>query len=367
MVGLDPLRAAKLQPGLFAHQAGLIGELVRPDTVILSQGAAERLRLGTGGRLRLLAGLDPVSLEVIGTLPASSAPGVVAITDIATAQWRLHRLGELNRIGLRLAPGADREALRARIAALLPAGAHVSGVETAEESGAALSRAYRVNLNVLALVALFTGGFLVFSTQALEVARRRGEHALLRVLGLARGALARLVLAEAGLVGAAGAALGLRWATPSPPPLCALPAATWAPGCSAASRPRCASRRSRRSLTSARGSWWRSPARCCPRSMRRARRPRRRSRRATSSACFRARLPGAPRPRCSPRGRCSRWRRRWAACRSRATRRSPACWSGASCSCRLSRSSCGARCRSRGARRSRSPARSCAARRGRRW
>jgi putative ABC transport system permease protein len=66
-----------------------------------------------------------------------------------------------------------------------------------------------VNLNVLALVALFTGGFLVFSAQALEVARRRGEHALLRVLGLERGTLARLVLAEAGLVGALGAALGL--------------------------------------------------------------------------------------------------------------------------------------------------------------
>ena len=209
VVGLDPMRAAKLQPGLFAHHAELSGELLRPDTVVLSQGAAERLRLGTGARLRLLAGLEPVALEVIGTLPASSAPGIVAITDIATAQWRLHRLGELNRIGLRLGPGADREALRARIAARLPAGVHVSGVETAEQSGAALSRAYRVNLNVLALVALFTGGFLVFSTQALEVARRRGEHALLRVLGLARGALARLVLAEAALVGAAGAALGL--------------------------------------------------------------------------------------------------------------------------------------------------------------
>ncbi len=62
---------------------------------------------------------------------------------------------------------------------------------------------------MLALVALFTGGFLVFSAQALEVARRRGEHALLRVLGLERAGLARLVLAEAAAVGAAGAALGL--------------------------------------------------------------------------------------------------------------------------------------------------------------
>ncbi|MGD9952737.1 MAG: ABC transporter permease, partial [Burkholderiales bacterium] len=209
VLGLDPMRAARLQPSLFASQRELAGALIRPDTVILSQGAAEKLRLGTGARLRLLAGLETASLEVIGTLPASSAPGAVAIADIATAQWRLHRLGNLNRVGLRLAPGADREAMRARIAALLPAGVHVGGVETAEASGAALSRAYRVNLNVLALVALFTGGFLVFSAQALEVARRRREHALLRVLGLARAGLARLVLGEAALVGAAGAALGL--------------------------------------------------------------------------------------------------------------------------------------------------------------
>src|SRR5688572_16991826 len=59
------------------------------------------------------------------------------------------------------------------------------------------------------MVALFTGGFLVFSAQALEVARRRGEHALLRVLGLRRGGLARLVLLEAAALGAAGGALGV--------------------------------------------------------------------------------------------------------------------------------------------------------------
>ncbi|MDH3319719.1 MAG: FtsX-like permease family protein [Betaproteobacteria bacterium] len=209
VLGLDMLRAAQLQPALFAHQPQLRAQILKPDTVLLSQAAAERLRLGTGARLGIVVGLATVELEVIGTLPASSLHGVAALADIATVQWRLDRVGELNRIGLRLAPGADPEAMRARIAKLLPAGAHATRVETVEESGAALSRAYRVNLNVLALVALFTGGFLVFSAQALEVARRRGEHALLRVLGLTRGALARLVLLEASLVGAAGAALGL--------------------------------------------------------------------------------------------------------------------------------------------------------------
>ncbi len=55
------------------------------------------------------------------------------------------------------------------------------------QRNASMSRAYRVNLNVLALVALFTGGFLVFSAQALSVVRRRAQFALLRVLGVTRG------------------------------------------------------------------------------------------------------------------------------------------------------------------------------------
>ncbi|HYG53808.1 MAG TPA: ABC transporter permease, partial [Burkholderiales bacterium] len=82
-------------------------------------------------------------------------------------------------------------------------------VESLEQASATPSRAYRVNLNVLAMVALFTGGFLVFSAQALEVARRRGEHALLRVLGLTGHRLSGLVLLEAAILGLIGAVVGI--------------------------------------------------------------------------------------------------------------------------------------------------------------
>jgi putative ABC transport system permease protein len=201
LVGIDPLRAALLQPSLFADDPARRLQLMKPDTVLVSPA------LGLKDKLVIVAGLSEVSFDIAGV--SASLRGAVALTDIATAQWRLGRLGELNRIDLRLAPGADREAMRARIAALLPPGVHVSTLDAVEESGANLSRAYRVNLNVLALVALFTGGFLVFSAQALEVARRRREHALLRVLGLARGGIARLVLLEAGALGLAGGLLGL--------------------------------------------------------------------------------------------------------------------------------------------------------------
>jgi putative ABC transport system permease protein len=78
------------------------------------------------------------------------------------------------------------------------------------ERGRALnaSRAYRVNLNTLALVALLTGAFLVFSTQSLAVLRRRAALGLLRALGVTRRQLQSALLAEGALIGAAGALLG---------------------------------------------------------------------------------------------------------------------------------------------------------------
>jgi putative ABC transport system permease protein len=66
-----------------------------------------------------------------------------------------------------------------------------------------------VNLDVLALVALFTGAMLVFATQTLAVARKRAQFALLRTLGLSRRRLVLWVIGEAGLFGAVGAAIGL--------------------------------------------------------------------------------------------------------------------------------------------------------------
>jgi putative ABC transport system permease protein len=177
-------------------------ELLAPDTVLLSPSAHEL----AGPTLRLVVGQRAVELEVLGM---GELNGVSALTDISTAQWRLGRLGELNRLDVHLAAGADRDTVRKLIEPLLPPGVHVAALEALEEASGYPSRAYRVNLNVLAMVALFTGGFLLFSAQALEVARRRGEHALLRVLGLSAPRLSRLVLLEAGALGALGGVTGV--------------------------------------------------------------------------------------------------------------------------------------------------------------
>ncbi|MFI4868690.1 MAG: FtsX-like permease family protein, partial [Steroidobacterales bacterium] len=130
------------------------------------------------------------------------------IMDIATAQWSLQRIGRLNRIDLRLRPGVTAAALRAELSAALPPG--VVAVTPAIERGRAVTatRAYRVNLNMLALVALLTGAFLVFSTQSLAVLRRRSALGLLRALGVTRLQLQCALLGEGAAIGAAGSVLG---------------------------------------------------------------------------------------------------------------------------------------------------------------
>src|SRR3954470_7431268 len=90
LVGIDALRDGR-------------PELLGTDKVLLSPRAAE---LAPGNRLALAVAGKVVSLEIAGTVELS---GAVALTDIATAQWRLDRLGQLNRLNIGLSRGADLE------------------------------------------------------------------------------------------------------------------------------------------------------------------------------------------------------------------------------------------------------------------
>jgi putative ABC transport system permease protein len=207
VVGLDLFRAAAIQPALVPPVDDALTAL-SPDVLFPSPAAAGALDLAAGATIALQVGLAAVTLDV-GAVLAGGERRRFAVMDIAGAQRAFDRLGRLTRIDLKLAPGVDAEAFRAALQPTLPPGLAVARPATTASAGASLSRAYRVNLDVLSLVALFTGGLLVFSTQALSVVRRRPQFALLRVLGMTRRRLAALIVAEGALVGLAGAALGI--------------------------------------------------------------------------------------------------------------------------------------------------------------
>ena len=208
VLGVDAFRAAQVQPGLIGDAPADMLDLLRPDALFLSPAAADSLGVVAGDRLALQVGLTEVSLRVAGLLRGSGRERL-GVMDIAAAQLALGRMGSISRLDIRLRAGADADAVQVRLQAELPPGLIVERPQSDVQRNASLSRSYRVNLNVLALVALFTGAFLVFSAQALSVMRRRAQLALLRVLGVSRGGLVRMLLAEGALIGAAGAAIGL--------------------------------------------------------------------------------------------------------------------------------------------------------------
>jgi putative ABC transport system permease protein len=207
IVGIDAFRAGFIQPDLIAPAADRLDAL-RPDVVFLSPAARRWLDVKAGDSVNVQVALTDVPLRVAGEV-AIGGTSRLAVMDIAGAQAAFDRLGRISRIDLRLAPGVDAAAFGERLGRMLPPGLAVFRPEATVAASASLSRSYRVNLNVLALVALFTGGLLVFSTQAHAVVRRRAQFALLRVLGVTRRRLTALVVAEGALVGIAGSLVGL--------------------------------------------------------------------------------------------------------------------------------------------------------------
>jgi putative ABC transport system permease protein len=210
ILGLDVFRAAALTPDLLGVPAKERPfDSLMDDAIFLSPAALEWLGLKTGDALELRAGVETLRLRIAGTLTRARAGQRIAVMDLGAAQWRFGMLGRLSRIELKLKPGVDRDAFRAQLARDYAGRLAPTEPEDQEARTANMSRAYRVNLNVLALVALFTGAFLVFSTQALSVIRRRQQFALLRVLGATRAQLLAQVLTEGALLGVIGSLAGI--------------------------------------------------------------------------------------------------------------------------------------------------------------
>ncbi|OGB05821.1 MAG: ABC transporter permease [Burkholderiales bacterium RIFCSPLOWO2_12_FULL_64_99] len=210
VLGLDPLVASPLTPLLVPRLATEVPGIDRlslfaPESISLNAAAQRQLGVQAGDTIALQAGLRWVTLRVVGTVSAGGGP--TGVMDLAGAQDTFGLHGQLSRLDVQLQGGAQPDALLRALA--LPPGVIADSADAATQRVSNVSRAYRVNLTVLALVALFTGAFLVFSILALSVAKRQQQFALLGVLGLSGRERLQLVLWESAAIGLLGSVLGL--------------------------------------------------------------------------------------------------------------------------------------------------------------
>lgn len=209
LLGVDPFAEGPFRRPLTAGGEGpgaaLEHLLLRDDAVALGAGEARRLGVAAGDRLALrIAGMERrVQVAVVIPDPDDRWRGL-ALADIAAAQALLERTGRLDRIDLILDATAAGD-LAARLPGavrLVPAGASANAVLE-------MSRAFRINLTALSLLAVVVGAFLVFNTLAFLAVRRRAAIGTLRALGVQRREILGSMLADALLIGALGTAAGL--------------------------------------------------------------------------------------------------------------------------------------------------------------
>ncbi len=146
-------------------------------------------------------------VEVVGVLAhhklGKRAGGLMAVVSLPLAE-RLRPVGG-SLFHILREPGADLDRLRQR----LRADYTVQDVRGAMIGEGADERAFRNGLKVLGGLALLLGMFVVFQTLSHALVARIRQLGLLRCLGTGTGAIPRIFLLDARLLGAVGAALGV--------------------------------------------------------------------------------------------------------------------------------------------------------------
>ncbi len=210
LLGIDPVEESGVRgftafvPGSGSNLARLI---VEPGSVLVPEALASEFGLEIGSSLSLIARRTVATVVVVGTVREAAldpeGTNVPIVMDIASAQ-ELLGTDAITRVDLVL---SDEEA--ERLTALALPGARLLPAESRNAAFSEISRAFRINLTALSLLALLVGVFLIYATMSFAIVQRRKIFGVLRALGVSRRQLLLSILLEAGVIGCAATVLGL--------------------------------------------------------------------------------------------------------------------------------------------------------------
>jgi len=193
--------------------AGLNGDAKAAEGVFVS----EKLRKAVGDEIRVVMHEQVISLKVSGVITEQpgvpTLPETMLLMDLPAAQKVMQREGKVDRVEVVLTRGEAFADLREETSEVLSKLANqrwlVSGAEDRRALAGTMTEAFRLNLTILSLLALFVGGYLIFQALDGVVIRRREEIGVLKSLGVTDAVIQRAFLIEALLLGVIGGGLGL--------------------------------------------------------------------------------------------------------------------------------------------------------------
>jgi putative ABC transport system permease protein len=209
LIGIDPEAERSVSGFQIAH--GRFLENGDEVAALISQSLADAANVGLNDTLTLPSATGTVDLTIIGLMPTRLLPGNEEVfVPLSEAQKVLDMPGQINVIDANYdtAEPARRDEILNAIQTTLgdhyKIGALASGSELLAniELGAVI-------FNVIAVLGLLMGGFIIFNTFRTIVAERRHEIGMLRAVGANRRTITGIILAEGIIQGVVGTAAGL--------------------------------------------------------------------------------------------------------------------------------------------------------------
>ena len=186
------------------------------NAAFISAGMGTARHLKIGDHFPVVVDDQLVDLEIAGFIPEipsrPAAPDNLIIMDLPALQSLTHRAGKIDRIEFTVPDGAAAEAQRSQLHDVLVALGkdrwQLLSQADRRAGAAMMTRAFRMNLNLLSMIGLLVGLYLIFQSLDGAVVRRREEIGVLRSLGVTEKIIRQSWLLEAAVLGLIGGGLG---------------------------------------------------------------------------------------------------------------------------------------------------------------
>jgi putative ABC transport system permease protein len=214
LMAVDPNTYRQVTSFVFSGEQGdparLANRLAAGNTVFISSVLSEKYGLKAGDTIRLATRRGARDFEIAAVVVDFYNQGLVV-----QGSWKdLRRYFGVNDVSaflLKAEPGQSPRAVRDRIDRLYGRSQHL----TVESNEAIRRRALGLItqttslFDVMSIITMMVAALGVINTLTMNVTERTREIGMLRSLGMTRRQIARMILAEAGMMGIVGGGLGL--------------------------------------------------------------------------------------------------------------------------------------------------------------
>jgi len=200
------------------ERRALLRAMEDPSSIFLTMRLAEMHGLAAGSQVAFATPDGVRELTVRGLLEAEGLAaafgGRLAVMDLPAAQLLLGKTGRIDQVDVVLREGSDVTSVQRRLEAALPAVLTVARPAQRGEQYEGMLASFQAMLVGLSAIGLVAGMFIIYSTTSTAALERSAVMARLRLIGVDRVRVFRLLMLEALLLGCAGSALGIVAAIP---------------------------------------------------------------------------------------------------------------------------------------------------------